>query len=329
MFKVSGPAVELVDVTDLRIGHDFLQESQQSYHDHLCALTGKTVQCWGNGEQRQLGADSAASSPTPTAVSGLPPVTQLALGARHSCALSEAGDAWCWGGNKWGQVGVGRGAETVPQPTKVTGLGKVTQLATAKLDTCALTAEHEVYCWGDNLGGEAGAPNVSNPVVWSPRRVPIASESRQVAGDYSTLCALKLDGKIVCWGYLEHQLGAAFEKSIAGEVPDLSDATAIAVGYSHSCALRQDQTVWCWGQDDAGQLGDGGSGGSSAQAKQVILPARATAVVAAAKTTCARLEDRRWYCWGDNRNGQIGSPDQRLMATPTLLDLSKVDLAGQ
>lgn len=107
MFKVSGPAVELVDVADIRIGHEFLQEPQQRYHDHLCALANKTVQCWGNGEQRQLGADSGASSPTPTTVTSLPPVTQVALGARHSCALTDAGETWCWGSNKWGQVGTG------------------------------------------------------------------------------------------------------------------------------------------------------------------------------------------------------------------------------
>ena len=129
MFKVSGPVVELADVADLRIGHDFLQEPQQAYHDHLCVLVNKAVQCWGNGEQRQLGPDSGTSSPTPTIVSGLPPVTQLALGARHSCALTEAGDPWCWGGNKWGQLGIGPGRETIPQPTKVEGLGKITQLA--------------------------------------------------------------------------------------------------------------------------------------------------------------------------------------------------------
>ena len=328
MLKVSAPAAALSDVAEIRVGHDFLQEPEQRYHDHLCALAGKAVQCWGNGEQQQLGADAGTSSPTPTTVSSLPPATQLALGARHSCALTEAGETWCWGGNKWGQIGCGPGRETIPQPRKVEGLGKITQLAAAILDTCALTDEHEVYCWGENLRGEAGAPNNEKPVVWTPNRVAIASGSRQLAGDYSTLCALKLDGKIACWGYLTDQLGVAFEKSTAGAVPDIGDATAIAVGYSHACALRKDQTVWCWGKNEVGQLGDGGNE-SSARPTQVALPGRATAVVAASKSTCARLEDRRWYCWGENRNGQIGPGTQPLILTPSPLNLSQVDLASQ
>jgi len=265
-------------------------------------------------------------------VSGLPPVAQLALGARHSCALTEAGDPWCWGGNKWGQLGIGPGRETIPQPTKVEGLGKITQLAASILDTCALTEGHEVYCWGENLRGEAGAPAVEKAVVWARNRITIASGSVQIGAGYSTLCALKMNGTIVCWGYVTAQLGIAFEKETSGMVPDIDDATAVAVGYSHSCALRRDQTVWCWGKNDAGQLGDGvdgGDGETTAAPKPVVLPGRATAVVASTKSTCARLEDRRWYCWGENRSGQIGPRSEPLIATPTLLDLSQVDLASQ
>lgn len=328
MIKVSAPAAALSDVAEIRVGHDFLQEPEQRYHDHLCALAGKAVLCWGNGEQQQLGADAGTYSPTPSTVNGLPPVSRLALGSRHSCALTEAGEVWCWGGNKWGQVGIGPGQQTVPRPTRVEGLGKVAQLATAIVDTCALTEDREVYCWGENLRGQAGAPNGEKPVVWTPNRIAIASGSRQVSGDYSTLCALKVGGKVACWGYLTDQLGASFENTTSGEVPEISDATAIAVGYSHACALRQDQTVWCWGKDDAGQLGDGG-GQSSMRPRPVTLPGRATAVVAASRSTCARLEDRRWYCWGDNTSGQIGPRTQPLLSRPAPLDLSQVDLASQ
>ena len=203
----------------------------------------------------------------------------------------------------------------------------VVQLLGATFNTCALTADHEVYCWGENLSGEAGTPNVGHPIVWLPNRVQIASGSRQLAGNYSTLCALKLDGKLACWGYLTDQLGEAFEKSISGDVPDISDATAIAVGLKHACMVRRDGTVWCWGNNEAAQLG--GGGGNSARPVQVALPARATGIAAGKRSSCARLEDRRWYCWGENRNGQIGPRSQPLIATPTLLDLSQVDLASQ
>ena len=166
-------------------------------------------------------------------------------------------------------------------------------------------------------------------MVWAHNRIAIASDSVQIGAGYSTLCALKMNGTIACWGYVTAQLGIAFEKATSGMVPDIDDATAVAVGYSHSCALRRDHSVWCWGKNDAGQLGDGGDSETTAAPKQVVLPGRATAVVASTKSTCARLEDRRWYCWGENRSGQIGPRGQDLIPTPTVLDLSHVDLAGQ
>ena len=328
LLKVSSPAAGLAGVADLRIGHDLLEEPQQPYHDHLCAvLAAKTLECWGNGHQQQLGVDAGDNSPNPTSVSGLPSVVQVALGAHHTCALAEAGDVWCWGSNERGQLGIGRGLEAVRRPARVVGVEHVVQLLGATFNTCALTADHQVYCWGENLSGEAGTPNVGHPIVWLPNRVQIASGSRQLAGNYSTLCALKLDGKIACWGYLTDQLGEPFEKSISGDVPDISDATAIAVGLKHACMVRRDGTVWCWGNNEAAQLGGGGA--SSARPVRVALPARATGVAAGKRSTCARLEDRRWYCWGENRSGQIGPRSQPLIATPTLLDLSQVDLASQ
>lgn len=44
---------------------------------------------------------------------------QVACGARHSCAVTEAGALFCWGWNLHGQCGVGAVADRVPQPQLV------------------------------------------------------------------------------------------------------------------------------------------------------------------------------------------------------------------
>jgi len=325
LLKVAIPAAGLTDVAELRVGHDSGYEASQRYYDHLCARIGTAVHCWGNGQHRQLGPDAGTSAASPIAVTGLPPAAQLALGEHHTCARSEAGDVWCWGDNQSGQTGTGGGQPTIVSPTKVAGLGPIAQIETANLGTCALTTAHEVYCWGENLSGAAGAPNLERPVVWTPNRVAIASGSRQIAGGDATLCALKLDGTIACWGALEAQLAA----SLSGVVPDIADATAIAVGYAHACALRIDHSVWCWGRNDFGELGGGDPSDRTAPPRQVRLPGPAIAVVAASRNTCARLEDRRWYCWGENLSGQIAPRTASRVPTPALLDLTQVDLVSQ
>jgi alpha-tubulin suppressor-like RCC1 family protein len=164
----------------------------------------------------------------------------------------------------------------------VTLARKVTQIVASHFDTCALTDDHEVYCWGENLRGETGAPNPAADrgirTAWTPYHAALASGARQLAAAFSTLCAVKLDGKIVCWGDLTDKLGPAFDTATQGEVPDIGDATAVAVGASHACAIRQDGALWCWGTGAGGALGDG-RGSDAWQPRPVSLPGRAVQVV--------------------------------------------------
>lgn len=75
---------------------------------HACSLfEGDSAFCWGNNEYGQLGFDGSAS---PAATYPLPAlkISQLASGARHSCAVEEKDESqftWCWGGNDQGQSG--------------------------------------------------------------------------------------------------------------------------------------------------------------------------------------------------------------------------------
>lgn len=327
LIKLGLPAEQLTEVAEIRIGHDVL--GGQHHVSHLCARdVHQRIQCWGNGHQGQLGPVRGDYSDSPVTIDNLPPVAQLALGAHHTCALSAAGDVLCWGSNEYGQLGIGHSNEIIRSPTRVELSAKVTQIAASDFDTCALTEAHDVYCWGENLAGEAGAPNPAAKrgirIAWTPHRVDVASGARQLSSAFVTSCAVKLDGKIVCWGYLTDKLGPAFARADASEVPDLGDATAVAVGYSHACAIRGDATLWCWGTGDRGALGDG-RGIDAWRPRQVILPGRATQVVAGMRNSCARLEDRRWYCWGDNFNGAITGRNDPPLLAPALLDLSRVE----
>ncbi len=94
---------------------------------HTCALmaTGE-LRCWGDNWAGQLGDGTTIVRPIPVSVNGLPgAVAHISGGAYHSCAITEAGAALCWGTNGNGQLGDG----TLPwrtTPTDVVNLEPLT-----------------------------------------------------------------------------------------------------------------------------------------------------------------------------------------------------------
>lgn len=136
---------------------------------HACALLGNAVWCWGSNASGQLGANAAStcgpSNDLPTAVPcslfAIPvqlPVNAVSVvaGGAHTCALTAAGDAWCWGDNSHGQLGrdtIGGSSQT---PALVVGGLKFASISTGGAHTCGVTLDHVIYCWGANGSGQLG-----------------------------------------------------------------------------------------------------------------------------------------------------------------------------
>ncbi len=77
---------------------------------HSCAIVaGGAVKCWGANNAGQLGDGNASGveSHVPVDVYGVSGAVALALGAQHSCALTDSGRTLCWGYNVKGQLGDG------------------------------------------------------------------------------------------------------------------------------------------------------------------------------------------------------------------------------
>ncbi len=137
--------------------------------NHSCALlTGGAVKCWGNNFDGVLGnsGTSVSSVPSPVDVSGLGgPVSAIAAGGRHTCALLSDGAVECWGYNEQGQLGNGTTTPTArPGAAGVVGLASdITAISAGDNHTCAITSGGEVKCWGYNSAGQLNAdePEVS------------------------------------------------------------------------------------------------------------------------------------------------------------------------
>lgn len=79
-------------------------------------------------------------------------------------ALMKDGSLYAWGGNKYGQLGLGLGNNenktTVSKINSITG--KVISLATGKYNVFALTEDGSLYAWGANSMGQLGVGDTEN-----------------------------------------------------------------------------------------------------------------------------------------------------------------------
>jgi alpha-tubulin suppressor-like RCC1 family protein len=307
-------------------------------YQHTCALdTDGKAWCWGSNEFSQLGVLTGSSCPDvgtcarrPIAVLGDHQFVRIASGLAHSCALTAAGAAWCWGGGfedrESGFLGNGflMRSET---PVRVVSDSVFVDISAGYDNTCALTAAGQAWCWGRNAKGEGG--NGSTLARLIPTVVPgVDLRFTQISVGGEHVCAVRTSGAVTCWGSNRFgQLGVSevsynditrFSASPL-RVDALSGVTAVAAGADHTCALQADGTISCWGINiNAGQLGDS-SGLTHRGVPGPIAEDRNYASLAAGfATTCAVSAASGSYCWGSNFYGAvgIGSRDTLIYQTP-------------
>jgi alpha-tubulin suppressor-like RCC1 family protein len=165
----SKPTPTAVDTTNLPADDKaFVRLAANQYH--TCGITEKgKAFCWGNDGDGQLGDDvTLANKPMPTAVdtTTLPAddkaFVQLAAGSYHTCGITGAGKAFCWGYDGEGELGDDAILASKPLPIAVdaTNLSAddkaFVHLAAGARHTCGVTGTGKAFCWGHDDYGELG-----------------------------------------------------------------------------------------------------------------------------------------------------------------------------
>jgi len=156
--------------------------SVQGGFDHVIWLMANgQVEACGDNSHGQLGIGAARSSGTPSLVHfppGTPPIVAITAGNVTSGAVDSEGNAYMWGANPYGQLGVGSFASQIRLPTRVVGLpGPVGELyaggdLTSNGHTVALLTNGSAYAWGKDSHGQLGDGGVTNRDVPVPVTVP-------------------------------------------------------------------------------------------------------------------------------------------------------------
>lgn len=288
---------------------------------HTCAIKDDgTVWCFGSNSFLQLGNSSfgAPDSATPVQISGFGAgrtAVQVAAGERHTCALLDNGEVWCWGGNGNLELGSGSGSQADPVQVPLgTGI-TASRIFVGGRVSCALTSDNRLTCWGQNHKGQIGNGTVQLSGGTAPAAVsniPTSFVPAHVDPGGRHVCAAATGGAVWCWGDDDrHQLATAADNTLAVNVPGPADsvtaARTVATGLEYSCAVLTDDTVSCWGRNHLAQLGRGSVTPAVTAAPGAVSIGAAVSKVAAGKAfACALTTAGAVWCWGENTAGQVG-----------------------
>ena len=207
--------------------------------------------------------------------------TRTVSGTNRTCAILS-NNVWCWGKNNMGQLGDGTTSDSnIPVKVRSIGdmkYGKIIDIFTAQHHSFVLTqlgSNKKLYCWGSNEDGQLG-------------------NGSSGAGNYSSV-PVEVGG------------------TLAGK-----DVTSIGGTGDVSCAIVSGK-IYCWGRNNMGQLGFGNPGNPGFRATPVQinsgghnrLPSNYFATKLAtggsrSQTMCTITTEKRAYCWGLARFGQMG-----------------------
>ncbi len=293
---------------------------------HTCALTPTgDAYCWGFNTSGQVGDGlTIGSRVSPVPVSGGFTFDLVSPGAAHTCGVTVGGDAYCWGQNSSGQLGIGTaGPDVRATPRLVQGNLIFTSISAGADHTCGIAEGGAAYCWGEGGAGRLG--NGTTDSQAAPTAVVGNLLFTQVSAGGTHSCGVTANGEDYCWGDgASGQLGngATSNSSAPVMVPvpagELPDFLVVSSGGSHTCAVLV-KAAQCWGLNDAGQLGDGTTtnrvapidvtGGLNFRAVSAGFPAFAA-------SACGITSGDIVYCWGSGASGQLGNGATDDQSTP-------------
>ena len=119
-----------------------------------CALASAGLAwCWGSGLGGASGDGDTGNHErgTPSRVIGERPFVDIAVGGAKACAIDAAGQAWCWGTGKSGELGDGNTSEhSTGTPTRVVGNHTFTTINAGRYGTPAhVDTGGQAWCWGN------------------------------------------------------------------------------------------------------------------------------------------------------------------------------------
>lgn len=255
---------------------------------------------WGANNIGQAGIGSVTASPvTPRKIAGTTSFRSVETTDDRAYAIDSKGDAWVWGRNDKGQLGLGH-ANAVMTPTRIAAASMMAYAA----------GKDNVFMIGMDGGlSVVGATQSGFPANSGFTAQDLNTGTRYAAVAASTAGAVAL---IDAGGNLSMK-GNAYTFT-----PGTGKYSSVSLGSTAGYAISTGGDLYSWGIGSNGQLGLGAV--TTATAPTQVMPGTKFVAVSGGKTSAFAIDTSgRLYYFGKTPSGSVGGTDLPQVNVPTKL----------
>ncbi|XP_066501303.1 probable E3 ubiquitin-protein ligase HERC1 isoform X2 [Hoplias malabaricus] len=224
------------------------------------------VYVWGSNSSHQLAEGTLEKILQPKLAQGFSDAQMIEAGQYCTFSVSADGSVRACGKGSYGRLGLGdSNNQSIPKKLVLDPPRTMRKVSSSKGSdghTLAVTAEGEVFSWGDGDYGKLGHGNSATQKYPKIIQGPLLGKVVVcVSAGYRHSAAVTNDGELYTWGEGDFgRLGHSdsHSRNVPTLVKDISGVGQAACGSSHTIAVAQDgRIVWSFGGGDNGKLGHG------------------------------------------------------------------------
>ena len=251
-------------------------------------------------------------------------IQKVSVGTQHSVALSFGGSVWSWGGNNYGQLGLGKDRRSTTLPIQVrhlVGNARVIDIACGAMHTLCCTVRGNLYAWGRGDDYQLGSGLKRHEYIAIQVQAMQGKHAMTVSAGESHSGCLAENGSVYTWGNGDMgKLGHGSVQSTQGESTQVQLPRMVggalaglrviqfSLGLSHSAAVTNSGQVYTWGGGWYGRLGIGSLDNQYVPQRVLGLEHKpCTSVSCGAYHTLAVTQDGELYAWGRG-DARLGVP---------------------